>query len=206
MTTRIKFINRSMNYNLPQIFITAENGMSAIDTITDGIAWRVIKGIGCGSVSQFNFNSSFSIRASWDKGKSLTKTLPAQFEGQYAVMQNSTGIILEKVGNAATQGCIELINHIHEDNGVLAQLYNDGKLIMGKKNVGYKQSALFKPSQKLYWGLASEIKEGKSLTSKSAVLNTNSLFELDLSGVSDVLVSLNGNAKEGYYFQVEEQR
>ncbi|SHO58907.1 hypothetical protein [Vibrio quintilis] len=203
MMTHIKFINKSMNRNLPQVFITANNEISAFNSLVDGIAWRVIKKIGRGSIANFYFDTDFTIRAGWDNGVNLTRLLPAIPGKKYEVTQDDTGVVLEEMGNSADQNIIELVNNICVDNGLLAQLYNDNKIIMGKKIVGYKQSAVFKPARKLYWGLASEICEGKGLASESAILNTSDLFELDLDGVSEVLVSLNGNARGGYYFQVE---
>lgn len=206
MTTKIRFINNSTNKNLPSIIITADNNISTFNMVTDGIAWRVLKAIGRGSQSAFIYDSNLAIRAGWDNGENVTKLLNAQLGKQYHVIQNNTGIVLEKIGNASSPEIIELHNKINVDGGVLAQIFNDGKIIMGKKIVGYKQSAVFKPSTKLYWGLASEIDEGKGLNSKSAVLDSNNFFELDLKGISDTLVSLNGNAKEGYFFQIEHQK
>ena len=57
---------------------------------------------------------------------------------------------------------------------------------------------------KLYWGLASEIQEGAQIS--SAVLNSDQFFEQDLEGVSEVTVSLYGNAEDGYQFKLENQR
>ncbi|MBW8186320.1 hypothetical protein [Shewanella nanhaiensis] len=206
MATNIKFINNSTNKNLFSIIITAKNNISTFDMVTDGIAWRVLKNIGRGSQSSFKYNSNYSIRAGWDNGENVTSLLKAQTGKKYQVTNNNTGIILQNIGNTNSTEEIELINNIKVDDGVLAQIFNDNKIIMGKKSVGYGQSAVFKPSNKLYWGIASEIDEGKGLSSKSAVLNSNSFFELDLDGISDALVSLNGNAKDGFFFQTEYQK
>lgn len=202
MSINIKFINRSLHNNLPQVFITAHNNISSFNAVTQGVAWRVLKYIGRESISSFTYSQTYSIRAGWDNGNNLTKTLPAKLGAQYMVSQNTTGVILEKIGNAREDDIIELVNDIQIDDGLMAQLLNDNKIIMGHKCIGYQQTGIFKPSNKIFWGLASEIKEGKGL-SKSVVLNSNELFELDLTGESDVLVTLNGNAKEGYFFQVE---
>ncbi|WP_405631647.1 hypothetical protein [Pseudoalteromonas sp. Ld20] len=204
MKTQIKFINHSMNKSLPHVFIFAESGMHDFNPITDGIAWRVLKNVGRGSVASLIYEPDFTIRAGWNNGADTTRMLLAEVGKQYQIIEDNTGVILEKSGNAATKDIIELVNNIQVDSGVSAQLCNGGKAIIGKKIVGYQQSAIFKPSNKLYWGLASEISEGKGLASKSVVLNSNRFFELDLSGVAEVLVSLNGNAKDGYHFQVEQ--
>ncbi|MDP5215434.1 hypothetical protein ORJ66_20510 [Pseudoalteromonas tunicata] len=205
MITNIKYINKSSNKDLPQVFITAENNISDFNSFSDGIAWRVLKNIGRDSISSFSFNDNYELRAGWHNGENMTKILSAQLGGQYAILQNETGIVLERTNDTVDQGIIELVNHIHVQDGVFAQLFNANKMILRKKIVGYQQSAVFKPSRKLYWGLASEIVESKGLSSESAVLSTKNFFELDLYGLSDVLVSLNGNPKDGYYFKTEYQ-
>jgi hypothetical protein len=75
--------------------------------------------------------------------------------------------------------------------------------MMTKKIVGFGQKATFVLKSKLYWGVASEIKESQLLN--SAVLNTDSFFEQNLEGVSKATISLNGNAQDGYTFKIESQ-
>ena len=48
---------------------------------------------------------------------------------------------------------------------------------------------------------ASEIQEGDQLS--SAVLNSDSFFEQDLEGMSEVTVGLYGNAQDGYMFKID---
>jgi len=192
-----------MNRNLPQVFIFACNESPSFDVINDGVAWKVLKDIGRESLSKFRYRSSYCIRASWDNGENYTATLQAEIGFQYLVKKNNTGYVLEKNGLSTDQGAIEILNNINVKGGILAQLCNDGRVIMGKKIVAYNQQASFRPSEKIYWGLASEINEGKGI--KSAVLNSKNFFEVNLKGLSDIWVSLNGNAKNGYYFQIEKQ-
>ncbi|MFT7009423.1 MAG: hypothetical protein ACJAXJ_003971 [Colwellia sp.] len=205
MTTLIKYINQSMNKDLPQVFVFARNEVPTFDAITDGVAWRVISNIGRGSMASFTYDNTYSIRARWQNGANQTSTLAAQIGKRYNVLRNKTGIVIKQTGEANAEGTIELNSLVNVENGISAQLCNDNRLIMGKKIVGYQQSAVFKPGNKIYWGLASSITEGKGLGTASAVLNSNSFFELELSGVAEVVVSLNGNAENGYYFEVEEQ-
>ena len=73
--------------------------------------------------------------------------------------------------------------------------------MMTKKIVAYDQKATFVLHTKLYWGLASEIQEGDQLS--SAVLNSDSFFEQDLEGMSEVTVGLYGNAQDGYMFKID---
>ena len=76
--------------------------------------------------------------------------------------------------------------------------------MLTKKIVGYGQKATFVLKPKLYWGIASEIQESELIN--SAILNTDSFFEQDLEGVTEVNISLNGNAKEGYTFRIDSQK
>jgi len=190
-----------MNKTLPQIFVFAANDVVGFDHIQEGIAWRVIKNIGRGSCSSFQYEDFFQIRAAWNNGTSYTDTIDAKIGKHYSVIKNKTGIVLKANGDSINKDEIELTNDVEVNEGILAQLLNNGNVMIGKKRVGYSQSAFFKPSKKIYWGMASDVQEGKGL--KSAVLNSSKFFELNLNGVSNVLVSLNGNAEKGYYFEVE---
>ena len=203
MVTNIKYINQSMNKNLPQVFVFSKNEIPSFDSVADGIAWKVIKNIGRGSISKFQYFDNYTVRAAWNNGLDTTAELNAKIGFRYTVTLNKTGIVLEKDGNASYDDCIEIVNKVNVKNGILAQLSNNGNVLIGKKIVAYDQIASFVPSKTLFWGLASEIIEGKGI--KSAVLNSTNFFELNIRGLSEVIVSLNGNAENGYYFQVENQ-
>jgi hypothetical protein len=88
--------------------------------------------------------------------------------------------------------------------GVSVELLKGGNVIVKKNIVAYDQKATFVLKPKLYWGIASEIEESQLIN--SAVLNTDSFFEQDLEGVTEVNVSLNGNPEEGYIFMIDSQK
>lgn len=200
--TKICYINKSANKDLPQVFVFAQNGTSNFNNIQEGVAWKVIKNIGRGSRSTFYYSNQYSVQASWDNGANTTAQIPAKAGDKYHIIRDTTGIVLKPDGDAADAKTIEVVNAVEVSNGVKAQYCKNGNVILEKSQVGYGQSAIFIPSNKIYFGLASEITEGSSL--QSAVINSAKFFELDLTGLSNVTISLNGNAENGYRFQLEE--
>ena len=200
---KIKYINNSMNKDLPKIFVFAKNEIPTFDSLQNGVAWKVISNIGRGSSCEFTYPIHTSVAATWDNGCNQTAELKATIGERYTVEKNETGIVLLENGDSVDKKSIEIANTIHTQNGISAQLYKDGNLLMEKDIVAYNQKATFIIHPVLYWGIASEIQEGRLLN--SAVLNSDHFHKLNLEGLSDVTISLNGNAKDGYEFKVEHQ-
>lgn len=201
---KITYINHSMNLDQPSVFLFVKNEIPTFDVLRDGVAWRVINKVGRSSSCTFNFPISTQINASWNGGCCQTATMPAPIGGKFCVTKDDTGIVLLGDGNAASTTAIDVRNDIQTPGGVSVNLYKDGRIIMTKNIVAYDQKATFVLHPKLYWGLASEIQEGEQLS--SAVLNSDSFFEQDLEGVSEVTVGLYGNAQDGYRFMIESQK
>jgi len=199
----ITYINKSMNKDLPTVFVFTKNEIPTFDALKDGVAWRVIPNIGRSSSSSFIYPIETAVGATWQSGQNKTKVLASTIGKRYTVNENETGIVLTSNDDASDTKSIEVNNDVKVPNGVSAQLYKDGKLLMEKKIVGFGQKATFVLKPNLYWGIASEIEQGKSLN--SAVLNTDHFFEQNLEGVTKATVSLNGNAQDGYTFEIENQ-
>ncbi|WP_272151788.1 hypothetical protein [Tenacibaculum aiptasiae] len=206
MATEIKinYTNKSMNKDLPTVFIFTKNETPTFDVLKEGVAWRTIPDIGRGSSSSFIFPVETEVGATWKDGMNKTQILPSDIGKRYTVNENDTGIVLEANGNASDTKSIDVNNNINVEDGISASLYKDNKLMLTKKIVGYGQKATFVLKPKLYWGIASEIEESQLIN--SAVLNTDHFFELDLEGVTEVNVSLNGNAEDGFTFKVDSQK
>ncbi|ATC94821.1 hypothetical protein [Pseudoalteromonas tunicata] len=199
----ITYINKSMNNDLPTIFVFTKNETPTFDALKEGVAWRVMPNIGRSSSSSFVFPIETSVGATWLNGQNKTQTLESIIGKRYTVSKDDTGVVLGANGNAADTKSIDVNNDINVPNGISANLYKDGKLMMTKNIVGFGQKATFVLKPKLYWGVASEIQESQLLN--SAVLNSDSFFEQDLEGVTKATISLNGNAEEGYSFKIESQ-
>lgn len=200
--TKICYINKSANKDLPEVFIFAKNATPNFDLYKDGVAWKVLKKIGRRSRSTFYYDSQYAVQASWENTVNSTAQVPAKLGCNYQVILDTTGIVLKSNGEAFDTNTIEITNNIEVANGISAQFCNNGKVLLQKDNIGYDQVAIFKPSQTIYFGLASEITEGNTL--HSGVINSTNFFELNLTGLSNVIISLNGNPKTGYYFELEQ--
>ena len=201
---KITYVNRSMNQDLPKIFLFLKNELPTFDALRDGVAWRVIEDVGRGSSCTLNYPIETAVSASWNGHSCQTAMLDSTIGKRYCVVEDETGITITESGNAGNTRSIDVASKIHVINGISVDLYKDGKLMMRKKTVAYDQKATFVLHPKLYWGLASEIQEGEQLS--SAVLNSDSFFEQDLEGVSEVTVGLYGNAEDGYCFKIESQK
>lgn len=199
----ITYINKSMNKDLPTIFVFTKNETPTFDALKEGVAWRVIPDIGRASSSQFNFPIETSVGATWQGGQNKTQVLDSTIGKRYTVSKDDTGVVLAANGNASDTKSIDVNNDVNVPNGISAELYKDGKLMMTKNIVGFGQKATFVLKPKLYWGVASEIQESQLLN--SAVLDTDKFFEQDLEGVTKATVSLSGNAEIGYSFNIESQ-
>ena len=201
--TKITYINNSVNKDMPKIFVFAVNELPSFNALQHGIAWKVIENIGQGSKSNFIYPAQTKIYASWDDGTNQTKALNCDIGKRYTVTQNDSGIVLIKNGNALKPDEIELSNNIQVQNGISAFLSKNDNVLVGKNIVAYGQKASFKMKSKLYWGIASEIVTSGAI--KSAVLDSDTFFEQNLTSVASATVSLNGNAKDGYTFKIEDQ-
>ena len=201
---KITYVNRSMNQDLPKIFLFLKNEIPTFDVLRDGVAWRVIEDVGHGSSCKLNYPIETEVSASWNDHTCQTAMLLSAIGKRYCVVEDETGITIVEDGNAGNTRSIDVASQIHVTNGISVDLYKDGKLMMRKKTVAYDQKATFVLHPKLYWGLASEIQEGEQLS--SAVLNSDSFFEQDLEGVTEVTVGLYGNAQDGYRFAIESQK
>jgi len=199
----ITYVNKSMNNDLPTVFVFTKNETPTFDALKEGVAWRVIPDIGRSSSSSFVFPIVTEVGATWQGGQNKTQVLSSTIGKRYTVSKDATGVVLAANGSASDTKSIDISNDVNVQNGISAQLYKDGKLMMEKKIVGNGQKATFVLKPKLYWGIASEIQESQLLN--SAVLNTDNFFEQDLEGVTKAIISLNGNAKDGYSFKIESQ-
>jgi hypothetical protein len=201
---KITYTNKSMNKDLPTVFVFTKNETPTFDVLKEGVAWRTIPDIGRGSSSSFVFPIVTEVGATWNGDMNKTQILESNIGKRYTVSQNDTGIVLAENGNASDTKFIDVNNNANIQDGVSASLYKDNKLMLSKKIVGYGQKATFVLKPKLYWGIASEIQESQLIN--SAVLDTDSFFEHDLEGVTEVNISLNGNPEDGYTFRIDSQK
>ncbi|MFT7009422.1 MAG: hypothetical protein ACJAXJ_003970 [Colwellia sp.] len=200
---QITYINKSLNKDLPKIFVFANNELPSFKALEHGIAWKVIEDIGQDSLCQFTYPNQTKTFATWDNGDNQTKALTCNPGKRYVVTKNSTGIIIKADGDAYREGEIELVNTIKVKNGISAYLAKNDKVLVSKQIVAFGQKATFRLAPKLYWGIASEIVTSGALS--SAVLDSDEFFEQNLENVTRATICLNGNAEEGYTFSIVNQ-
>lgn len=201
---KINYVNNSMNRDNPKIFLFLKNEIPTFEALKDGVAWKVIENVGRGSSCRVLYPIETMVSASWNDRSCQTQRLVSSIGSRYVVLDDATGITIGQSGNAGNSRSIDVVNNVHVQNGISVDLYKDNHLMMRKHTVAYDQKATFVLHPKLYWGLASEIQEGEQLS--SAVLNSEHFFEQNLEGVTEVTVSLNGNAEDGYLFKIEDQK
>jgi len=199
---QITYVNNSVNYDQPTVFVFTKNMTPTFDVMADGIAWRIMPNIGKGSSSCFIYPIEIGLQAMWG-GYNTTQMISAQIGERYTVSEDSTGIVLQPGGSASQPTAIEIESMVQVSGGIRAQICKDGQVLMHKDIVAYGQRAAFILHPKLYWGVASEIQEGQPIS--SAVLNSDHFFEQDIEGVTKATVTLIGNLKEGYRFIVDNQ-
>lgn len=200
---KITYVNKSVNQALPSIFVFTKNHLPSFNVYTDAVAWKVIDLVGRGSSCEFYYPLNTQVGASWNDHTHRTQLLDAEMGKQFVVKEGNAGTVLEQDGVAPQTTAIEVANEVKVNNGMNAQLYKDGKLLMQKNVVAYGHKATFVLHPKIYWGTASEIQEGEFMS--SAVINSTHFFEQNLEGVTEATISLNGNAESGYYFKVDSQ-
>ncbi len=202
MSTNIKieYTNESGNNVNPKVFVFTKNEKPTFDALKHGVAWQVLSDIGRGSSSELTYTIDSQVQVMWS-GNNKTRKLNATIGKKYDVIKDSTGIVLKESGHALSPKAIDVVNKVKVDGGISAQICKGGKVLLTEKAVAYDQKATFVLHPKLYWGIASEIKEGQSIS--AAVLDSTSFQEQELEGLTSAKVVLRGNAREGYDFLFE---
>ena len=155
---KITFVNRTMDTELPKIFLFAKNEIPTFDVLRDSVAWRVIEGASRNGVCVFTIPTETHVDASWNNGACCTTVLPAIAGKRYSIKENAAGIDVYEDSNAANTKTIDVRSAVRIPNGINANLYRGNKLLMVQKSVKYDQTASFVVRPKICWGLASEVK------------------------------------------------
>lgn len=92
---QLTYINKSMNKDLPKIFVFTKNEVPTFDALKEGGAWKVIEDVGRESSCDFVFPIETEVRASWNGGNCNT-ILESDIGKSYTASKNSIGIILKR--------------------------------------------------------------------------------------------------------------
>lgn len=66
-TIKIHYVNKSMNQDMPKIFMFMRNEIPTFDALKDGVAWKVIENVGRGSSCNVLYPIETMVSASWDE-------------------------------------------------------------------------------------------------------------------------------------------
>ena len=197
---KITYVNKTCNKDKPTIFVFSENNIPTFETVKHGVAWKALANIGKLSSSCFVYTQDTYVQAMWGTCNK-TGVLKAAMGTRFTIEEDDTGIVLTHTGKALQPNAIELVNKVNIRGGISAQILKDGSPLMVKNVVAYGQKATFILHPKLFWGIASEISPGQGIS--TAVLNSDNFWVHDIEGVEESIVTLTGNAKEGYTFSAK---
>lgn len=193
---KINYTNDSLHTDKPTIFVFAKNLIPTFDVLTDGVAWKTMPLIEKGSRHSFVFPGESTLQAVAD-GIGKTGHVKAESGKRYRLDQTNAGLAFSPAGSADNPQLIEVVCGEGIPGEVMVSLCKSGRPIL-KHRLARDKPAHFRPSRKLYWGIASRMDTGLSIG--GTVLHTDEFFEQDIEGVDQACVTLIGNPREGYQF------
>lgn len=195
----ILYINKSNDQDDPTILVfmkPTDSNFSAEST-----AWQVIKNIGYNSWHRFTYTLDTEVQVVWDNGKSGTLPLKTSNSKNYALKNTAGGFSLEESGSSNASNEFDVINKVSTPGGMSVVALKDGKPIAIKHEVAKNQKAEFVFHPKLYFGVCSEFEEGDIVS--SAVMSEE-FKEIALEGLSSIIITMKGDAANGYTFEVSQ--
>lgn len=199
MTTDIKitYINKSDDRDNPTVLVfmkPTESNFAAYST-----AWQVIEDIGYNSWHKFTYTIDTSVVATWDDGKSGTFPLQASIGKSYVLKNTPGGFSLVDNNKLSPDNEFDVLNKVSTPDGISVVAFKDGSPIATKNQVARNQKAEFVLHPKLYFGVTSEYETGDIVD--SAVMSEE-FTEISLEGLSSATIILQGNAANGYSFEL----
>lgn len=134
--------------------------------------------------------------------KNQVPTFKAAVGKKYEVEEDDDNITIKETGPASKPTAFEIDSRI-KVRGVRERIGRDrdGTPLIEKDVVANDQKAASTQPPKISWGTAQDISEGEALS--SAALNSGGFWVQDIEGVNEAVVTLEGNPKEGYTFNVK---
>ncbi len=202
MSTDVKvtYVNQSSDPSKPTIFVFSNNMTPTFDAAKDGIAWQAMPDIAKGGSHEFVYPTHTTLSVSTDENH-VTAPIAVQPGLRYTVvLDEEKGLLIKKTGPASNPDAIEVT--CQQCNGAInTHIFRDGKVLLSQPITPQHKVVSYVIKPKLHWGVASKIQDGQSIC--NAVLDTDHFYEQDLEGISDAIITLTGNAEDGYQFKVE---
>ena len=206
MTTDINilFVNKSNDEDNSSVLVfmkPTESNLTAQST-----AWQVIDNIGYNCWHKFTYTLNTSVMALWDGGNSGTFPMDTANGKMYALKPTKGGFSLDETPstnqNTPPSNEFDVVNKVSTTNGISVVAFKGGNPVLTKKIVGKGEKAEFVFHPKLFFGLCSEYQVGDVVD--SAVMSEE-FKEVSIEDLKSLTVTLKGNARDGFTFEVSEQ-
>ncbi|WP_341317815.1 hypothetical protein WN982_22035 [Paraburkholderia sp. IMGN_8] len=200
MNIHLRFINRSNDRGNSEVVLFQRNVIPDFDELA--IAWKVIRFCGRDCIHPFVYSTGIEI-ALGDEHGNYSPRATAQGGERFVVGVHPTGRARltadpAPAGGADNSADIQVVNRMQR-GAVNVNAFNAGKLIATKWAVAPAQKAVFRFTPVLWIGAASQVQEGRALS--SAVLSSDNTM-LPLSGIAaaDIVMTGGGSGADAQPF------
>ncbi|CAN7319371.1 hypothetical protein ACOCG7_20150 [Paraburkholderia sp. DD10] len=200
MNIQLRFINRSNDRGNSEVVLFQRNVVPDFDELA--IAWKVIRFCGRDCIHPFVYSTAIEI-ALGDEHGNYSPRATAQDGERFMVGVHPTGrarLVAEPApaGGVGGGAEIEVVNRMTR-GAVNVNAFSAGKLIAAKWAVAPAQKAVFRFTPVLWIGAASQVQEGRALS--SAVLSSDNTM-LPLAGIAaaDIVMTGGGGGADAQPF------
>ncbi|CAE6812717.1 hypothetical protein R69658_05480 [Paraburkholderia aspalathi] len=200
MNVNLRFVNRSNDCGNSEVVLFQRNVIPDFDELA--IAWKVIRFCGRDCIHPFVYSTDIEI-ALGDEHGNFSPRMSAQHGERFVVGVHPTGRARLTAEPALAGGAdggpeIQVANRMPR-GAVNVNAFNADKLIAAKQAVAPAQKAVFRFTPALWIGVASQIEEGRALS--SAVLSSDNTM-LPLAGIAagDIVMTGGGSGVDAQPF------
>jgi hypothetical protein len=200
MNIHLRFVNRSNDRGNSEVVLFQRNVIPDFDELA--IAWKVIRFCGRDGLHPFVYSSEIEI-ALGDEHGNYSPRMSAQHGERFVIGTHPTGrarLVAEPAPASGADGGpdIQVVNRMPR-GAVNVNAFSAGKLIAAKWAVAPAQKAVFRFTPVLWIGVASQIEEGRALS--SAVLSSDNTM-LPLAGIAaaDIVMTGGGSGADAQPF------
>ncbi len=191
----ILYVDKSNDESNATVLVFAKP--TELNPSSESTAWQVIENIGYNSWHKFFYTSSTQVQALWDNDRSGTFPIEAVLGKNYSLKETDSGFALEEDGTSISPNQFSVTNKVSTPGGISVVALKDGKPFVteGRVSKGERAEFLFHPH--LYFGVISKQKTGDIV-----ITVMSELKEVSLEGLTNVTVTMKGDAVNGYTFEV----
>ena len=195
MNIHLRFINRSNDCGNREAVLFQRNVIPDFDELA--IAWKVIRFCGRDCIHPFVYSTEMEI-ALGDEHGNYSPRAAAQGGERFVIGVHPTGRARlipgpAHLGSSDTGSDIQVVNQMPR-GAVNVNAFSAGRLIAAKWAVAPAQKAVFRFTPVLWIGVASQVQEGRALS--SAVLSSDNTM-LALAGIASADIVMTGGGSGG---------